>query len=237
LLEKAKKVVAIELDSKMIGILNKRFAKSSNFELLNSDVLKTNLKEIIAKLKQEGIETVKVVANLPYYITTPIIMKLLEERLNLKTITVMVQKEVAQRLTALPGKEYTGAITYAINYYSEAQTVLEVPRQNFLPSPEVDSSVILLKILEKPSVEVKNEEEFFKLIKIAFMQKRKTLVNSLENGKIAQKKQIEEALLKLRTKRKNKGRKTNATKLCRLAKNALKKLKFPLFKLTKKCYN
>ena len=197
LLEKAGKVVAIELDSRMINILNKRFKDKSNFELIYGDVLKENLKEIIAKMKNEGMEKIKVVANLPYYITTPIIMKLLEEKLEIKSITVMVQKEVAQRLTAMPGEEYTGAITYTINYYTNPSTIIEVPKDCFLPVPEVDSSVIQLEVLQQPKVEVKDEEEFFKLIKVAFMQKRKTLVNSLENGKIATKKEIEEALEEL----------------------------------------
>lgn len=197
LLEKAGKVVAIELDSRMINILNKRFEDKANFELIYGDVLKVTLKEVIEKMKNEGMEKVKVVANLPYYITTPIIMKLLEEKLEIKSITVMVQKEVAQRLTATPGEEYTGAITYTINYYTNPSTIIEVPKDCFLPAPEVDSSVIQLEVLPQPKVEVKDEEEYFKLIKVAFMQKRKTLVNSLENGKIATKKEIEEALAEL----------------------------------------
>ena len=197
LLEKAGKVVAIELDKKMVNILNARFKLISNFELINADVLKTNLKEIISNMKANGAKNIKVVANLPYYITTPIIMKLLEERLEIECITVMVQKEVAQRLTAKPGSQYTGAITYSINYYSLPSTIIEVPKTCFIPSPEVDSSVIQLKILSNPSVQVENEKELFNLIKVAFMQKRKTLVNSLENGKIATKQEIEEALTKL----------------------------------------
>ena len=181
----------------MITILNKRFGTCNNFELINNDVLKTDLSKIITSLKNSGLSKVKVVANLPYYITTPIIMKLLEEKLDIESIIVMVQKEVAQRLTASPGDEYTGAITYSINYYTEPKTVIEVPSNCFLPEPEVDSSVIKLMLLKKPEISVENEEEFFKLIKTAFMQKRKTLVNSLENGNIANKKKIEECLEKL----------------------------------------
>ena len=197
LLEIAGKVVAIELDKRMISILTKRFGSLDKFSLINDDVLKVNLKELIANMKNEGMKSVKVVANLPYYITTPIIMKLLEERLDIESITVMVQKEVAQRLTANPGEEYTGAITHTICYYTNPSTIIEVPKDCFLPAPEVDSSVIQLEVLSTPKVAVENEEQFFKLIKTAFMQKRKTLVNSLENGKIASKKDIEEALQEL----------------------------------------
>ena len=157
MLEKAGKVVAIELYSRMINILNKRFEDKANFELIYGDVLKVTLKEVIEKMKNEGMEKVKVVANLPYYITTPIIMKLLEEKLEIKSITVMVQKEVAQRLTATPGEEYTGAITYTINYYTNPSTIIEVPKDCFLPAPEVDSSVIQLEVLPQPKVEVKDE--------------------------------------------------------------------------------
>ncbi len=198
LLKKAGRVVCIELDTNMVNVLNKRFKEHSNFRLIHEDVLKVDLKSIIKEETETyNLKSVKVVANLPYYITTPIIMKLLEEKLDISSITVMVQKEVAQRLTAKPGDEYTGAITYAINYYSEPCILIEVPRENFLPAPEVDSSVMQLKILQKPSVKVKNEKELFEIIKLSFMQKRKTLVNSLSsNGQIS-KEQIREILEKL----------------------------------------
>ena len=181
----------------MINILNERFGMNKNFEIINNDVLKVNIQDIIKKAKQEGLKNVKVVANLPYYITTPIIMKLLEEKLNLKTITVMVQKEVAQRLTEKPGGENVGAITYGVWYYTNPSIIISVPKDCFLPSPEVDSAVIQLEVLSKPRIDVENEEEFFKLIKIAFMQKRKTLVNALENGNIASKNELYEILNKL----------------------------------------
>ena len=189
--------MAIELDNRMIEILNKRFHGNTHFSLLHQDVLKVNLVEEIEKMRQVGAKQIKVVANLPYYITTPIIMKLLEEHLAINTITVMVQKEVAQRLTAVPGETYTGAITYAINYYTKPEMILQVPKESFLPEPEVDSSVIQLTVLPTPSVKVKDEEALFHLIKVAFMQKRKTLVNALENGGIAKKEQIEGALKQL----------------------------------------
>lgn len=145
------------------------------------------------KIKQEkeknGFEKVKIVANLPYYITTPIIMKLLEEELDLESITVMIQKEVADRLTAIPGKKNTGAITYTVYYYTDSEEILEVPKDSFIPEPEVTSEVIKLNIRKKPIVEPKNKEKMFKVIKCAFTQRRKTLLNSLVNTNILDSKQ------------------------------------------------
>jgi len=184
LLKTAKKVICIELDKKMIKILENRF-NGTNLEIINQDVLKTDLQEFCR-------ERVKIVANLPYYITTPIIMKLLEEKLNIESITVMVQKEVAKRLTAKPGTKDTGAITYAINYYTIPEYSLEVSSKCFIPSPEVDSAVIKLNVLKEPSIKIKNEEIFFKIIKLAFGQRRKTLSNALETGFPNSKKMLEE---------------------------------------------
>lgn len=185
LLEKSKKVICIELDKNMIRILEDRFKLYKNFELLNQDVLKVDLKALIKEQKEKhGIKNVKVVANLPYYITTPIIMKLLEEQLDLESITVMIQKEVAERLIAIPGEKNTGAVTYAVYYYATAEGILEVPNNSFIPEPEVTSEVIKLNIRKTPPVEVENKELMFKIIKNAFMQRRKTLVNALTNTKI-----------------------------------------------------
>ena len=196
LVEKAGKVICIELDKRMMEILEDRFSMYTNFKVINEDVLKVNLKDLI---QQEKIKTAKIVANLPYYITTPIIMKLLEDRLDIETITVMIQKEVADRLVTEPGTGDTGAITYAIHYYTEPKRVLEVPNTAFIPAPKVNSSVIQLEILKTPSVKVENEEELFKLIKIAFMQKRKTLINALANSKkYGNKEQIEKVLRELK---------------------------------------
>lgn len=186
LLEKANKVIAIELDDKMIPILEERFHLYDNFELIHQDVLKVDLKQKIEENKDK-VSAVKIVANLPYYITTPIIMKLLEERLPVESITVMVQKEVADRLTAIPGKKNTGAITYCVSYYCEAQEVLLVPNTSFIPSPEVNSEIIQLKIRKEPPVIIKDEEFFFKVIHASFMQRRKTLLNGLANNGIASK--------------------------------------------------
>lgn len=185
LLEKAGKVICIELDEKMIQILKDRFYLYNNFELINGDVLKVDLNSIIKKEKQAGnIKNAKIVANLPYYITTPIIMKLLEEKLDLESITVMIQKEVADRLIAIPGGKNTGAITYTVYYYAESKSIMEVPNSSFIPEPDVISEVIKLDIRKEPIVIPKNTEKMFKIIKLAFTQKRKTLINSLTNNKI-----------------------------------------------------
>lgn len=184
LLEKSGKVICIELDSKMISVLNSRFSLYKNFELINNDVLKVNLKEIIEKNLNGSIKYAKVVANLPYYITTPIIMKLLEDKLNLHSIIVMVQKEVALRLAATPGEKDSGAITYAIHYYTNPEIITNVSNTSFIPSPKVDSAVIKFQVLDKPSVNVDNEALFFNIIKSAFLQKRKTLINCLVNNNI-----------------------------------------------------
>ncbi len=190
LLEKAKKVICIELDNKMLKILEDRFSLYNNFQIINNDILKVDLNNIIREEKENNnITNVKVVANLPYYITTPIIMKLLEEELDLESITVMIQKEVAERLIAIPGQKNTGAITYSVYYYATSQDVLEVSKNSFIPEPEVTSKVIKLNIRKEPIVRPKDKEKMFKIIKNAFMQKRKTLLNSLTNNKIFENKQ------------------------------------------------
>ena len=190
LLEKAGKVIAIELDEKMVKILSDRFLLDKNFELLKQDVLKVDLKSLIQEEREKnGWEKVKIVANLPYYITTPIIMKLLEEELPLDRITVMIQKEVADRLIAIPGEKETGAITYRVFYYAQAQGILEVPNDCFIPNPEVTSKVINLKIRENPPIKIEEKEVMFRIIKCAFMQKRKTLLNALVNTNVFKDKQ------------------------------------------------
>ena len=174
LINRAKKVIAIELDENMVDILKNRFSIFENFEIINADILKVDLQSLI-----KDYNSVKVVANLPYYITTPIIMKLLEDKLNIKSITVMVQKEVGERICAQNnGKEY-GALTISVLYYSKPHIVTYVPRIDFLPSPDVDSCVIKLDMLEKPRVNVNDEKIFFKTVKLAFTQRRKAICNSL----------------------------------------------------------
>ena len=190
LLKKAGKVVCIELDKKMIKILKDRFITSSNLEILNEDVLQVDLNELIKKHKgHDNIKKAKIVANLPYYITTPIIMKLLEDKLDIESITVMVQKEVADRLIDIPGGKYTGAITYTIFYYCESEKIMEVSNNSFIPEPDVTSEVIKMKLRNKPAVEIENPKVMFMIIKSAFMQRRKTLLNALTNTQVFASKQ------------------------------------------------
>ena len=182
LVERAKKVICVELDKNMIKILNDRFIAYNNIELINEDVLKLDLNNLIKEEKEKNqIKDVKIVANLPYYITTPIIMKLLEENLDIASITVMIQKEVADRLIETPSGKNTGAITYTVYYYCESEKIREVENTCFIPMPEVTSEVINLKLRKEPAVDVENKKVFFNIIKSAFMQRRKTLLNALVN--------------------------------------------------------
>ena len=190
LLKKAGKVIAIELDERMIRILIDRFSLYNNFELINEDVLKVNLSEIIKKEKaNNNLVDAKIVANLPYYITTPIIMKLLEEELDIKSITVMIQKEVAERIIAVPGDKLSGAITYCVYYYADSEKIMVVENNSFIPEPEVQSEVIKLNIRNVPAIKLKDKDLFFKVVKVSFMQRRKTLMNSLVNGGILKNKE------------------------------------------------
>ena len=191
LLKEANNVIAVELDKRMVNILQDRFILNINgqaeskLEIINEDVLKINLNEIIAeKRKQTEIKNVKIVANLPYYISTPIIMKLLENRLDIDEIIVMVQKEVAERLTAKTGTRLAGAITYAVEYYSDATSIIKVPKESFVPSPKVESEVIKLKVRKGKKIQVKDEKLLFNIISKSFMQRRKTLSNVLTNNNI-----------------------------------------------------
>ena len=199
LVEKAKKVICVELDKKMIKILDDRFIAYNNIELINEDVLKLDLNKLIKQEKEQNeIKDVKIVANLPYYITTPIIMKLLEENLDIASITVMIQKEVADRLIEIPSGKNTGAITYTVYYYCECEKIREVENICFVPMPEVTSEVINLKLRKEPAVKVENKKVFFNIIKSAFMQRRKTLLNALVNtGVFKSKEEGAEILRKL----------------------------------------
>lgn len=176
LAERAKKVIAVEIDQNLIPALKEVTSDFDNIEIINADIMKTDIKELIKNEKN-----VKVAANLPYYITTPIIMLLLESSLDIESITIMIQKEVAQRLSAKAGTKDYGAITLAINYYSNPEIMVTVPPSAFLPPPKVYSSVINL-YLKKPDVEVFDEKLMFKIIKAAFNQRRKTLVNALTSA-------------------------------------------------------
>ncbi len=206
LLEKAGKVICIELDKKMLTILNDRFSLFENFELIHDDVLKVDLASLLSN-QLCSFQKAKIVANLPYYITTPIIMKLLENHLPLESITVMVQKEVAQRLTEKPGGKNCGAITYSIHYHAKPELVCQVPSSCFIPSPKVDSSVIHLTLRKTPAVSPLDEKTFFQIIKTAFLQKRKTLLNTLLIGKWGDKQFLEQMLTTLQIDLKIRGEK------------------------------
>ncbi len=201
LLKYAGKVICVELDKKMIQILEDRFRLFDNIEIINDDILKIDLNKIIEESKMKHT---KIVANLPYYITTPIIMKLLEEKANFESITVMVQKEVAERLCAKTGTREAGAITYGVEYYSKAEKLFLVPRNSFIPAPNVDSEVINLRIKKEKVEKVKDEEKLFKIIKYAFMQRRKTLINAFQNAGI-DKEKTKEILNKLELDEKVRG--------------------------------
>lgn len=180
LAKRAKKVVCIELDSKLLPILDETLADFDNIEIINADVLKTDLAALIDE--KFGGMPVYVCANLPYYITSPVIMTLLESRLPLKAVTVMVQREAAQRLCAPVGSRLSGAVTVAVNYYAEARKLFDVSAGSFMPAPNVDSSVIRLDIREKPGIEVSDEKLFFSMVHAAFGQRRKTASNSISSG-------------------------------------------------------
>lgn len=180
LAKRAKKVVCIELDSKLLPILDETLADFDNIEIINADVLKTDLAALIEE--KFGGMPVYVCANLPYYITSPVIMTLLESRLPLKAVTVMVQREAAQRLCAPVGSRLSGAVTVAVDYYAEARKLFDVSAGSFMPAPKVDSSVIRLDIREKPGIEVSDEKLFFAMVHAAFGQRRKTASNSISSG-------------------------------------------------------
>lgn len=176
----AKRVVAIELDERLKKILPITLDGCDNVEVIFGDAMKLDLKELIAE-KFADCERVAVCANLPYYITSPIVMSLLENRLPIDNITVMVQKEAAERLCAEVGSREAGAVSVAVSYYSEPEILFGVDRDSFMPAPKVDSAVISLKIRTEPAVSVKDEKAFFRLVRAAFAQRRKTLVNTVSN--------------------------------------------------------
>ena len=176
----ANKVVSVELDKRLIPVLDETLHKFKNVKIINSDILKTDIKGLIDK--EFPNQRVFVCANLPYYITSPVIMKLLEEKLPIESITVMVQKEAAERICAEPGSRNSGAISLAVRYYSDPKILFNVSRGSFLPAPNVDSAVIKLNLLKNPHVSVKNEKLLFDIIKASFSKRRKTILNSLSAG-------------------------------------------------------
>ena len=188
----AKKVVCVELDTRLLPILDETLADFDNIEIVNADVMKTDLKALIEE-KFQGMDVV-VCANLPYYITSPVITMLLESRLPIKAVTVMIQKEAADRLCTPVGSRDSGAITVCTNYYAQVKQLFNVSRGSFMPAPNVDSTVIRLDIREYPAVEVSDEKKFFKMVKVAFAQRRKTALNSISSGMGLSKTQVADAL-------------------------------------------
>ncbi len=177
--EASKKVIAVEIDKKLIPVLEDTLSDYDNIRLINEDILKLDLHQLV---KEEGITSLKVVANLPYYITTPIIMNLLEQDLPVESITVMIQKEVAERMDAEPGIKSYGSLSIAVQYYSDTEMVAMVPPGCFIPKPKVGSAVIKLTKKQNPTIKTKDEKLMFRLIRGAFAQRRKTFINSLTNS-------------------------------------------------------
>ena len=175
----ADRVVAVELDKRLLPVLDETLAEYDNIKVINDDILKLDLHKLIEE-EFEGLEVV-VCANLPYYITSPVIMKLLEDRLPVTAITVMVQKEAAQRICAAVGSRESGAVTVSVNYYAEPKLMFNVSAGSFMPAPKVDSAVIRLDIRKQPPVET-DEAAFFRVVKAAFLQRRKVISNSLSAG-------------------------------------------------------
>lgn len=176
----ADKVVAFEIDQRLLPILEDTLGAYSNVEIIHQDILQANVASVI-QTHFKPSQPVHIVANLPYYITTPILMKLLRDRLPVDSITVMIQKEVAERMAAEPNTKSYGSLTIAVQYYTHAKVVMTVPKTVFNPQPNVDSSILQLELREKPAVQVEDEDFFFAVVKASFAQRRKTLRNNLTN--------------------------------------------------------
>lgn len=197
LCETAKQVMAVEIDRMLIPILKETLSAYDNVEVINEDALKLDIAKIVEE--KNGGEPIKVVANLPYYITTPIIMGLLESGAPIKSITIMVQKEVAHRMQSGPGSKEYGALSLAVQYYANAEIMMDVSAECFMPRPKVDSTVIKLTRYDEPPIDVKDEKMLFKIIRASFNQRRKTLANGLKNAPTLNftKEEIERAIEKI----------------------------------------
>ncbi|MEC2076585.1 16S rRNA (adenine(1518)-N(6)/adenine(1519)-N(6))-dimethyltransferase RsmA [Metabacillus fastidiosus] len=219
LARRAKKVVAFEIDQRLIPILKDTLSPYENVTIINEDVLEADVSKAITEHFSD-CEEIMVVANLPYYVTTPIIMKLLEEKLPLKGIVVMLQKEVADRIAAKPSTKEYGSLSIAVQYYTEAKTVMTVPKTVFVPQPNVDSAIIRLLVREEPIVAVKNESFFFEIVRASFAQRRKTILNNLvhflANGKEL-KQNIEETLMSVEIDGKRRGESLSIAEFAKLS--------------------
>ncbi|MDR5659202.1 16S rRNA (adenine(1518)-N(6)/adenine(1519)-N(6))-dimethyltransferase RsmA [Serpentinicella sp. ANB-PHB4] len=188
LAERAKKVVAVEIDKTLLPILEKTLSGCNNVKVVNDDILKVDVHKLIDTHFPN--ERPKVVANLPYYVTTPIIMKFLEEKAPVSSLVVMIQKEVAERMQAAPGTKNYGALSIAVQYYCDVKILFKVPPSVFIPQPKVESTVIKLDVKEAPRVQVKDESLFFSIVRDAFGKRRKTLLNALSTGALKLDKQM-----------------------------------------------
>lgn len=193
LAKRAKRVAALELDERLLPVLNETLSDFNNIIIIHGDVMKINLAELISE-NFADCNDVAVCANLPYYITSPVIMNLLENRLPIKSVTVMVQKEAADRICAPLGSRKSGALTVAVNYYAVPEILFKVSRGSFMPPPNVDSAVIRMTIRTKPAHDVGNEDIFFNMVKAGFSQRRKTLLNSLGSGGFLSRQEAAKAL-------------------------------------------
>ena len=180
----AGRVIAVEIDKNLIPILNETLSEYDNVEIINKDILKADVNKIIEneRVSNQIKGEVKIIGNLPYYITTPIIMKLLEENVSASSIVVMMQKEVAERIKANPGTKEYGALSVAVQYYCTVDDIVDVPKEVFVPRPKIDSKVIRLNVRKEKSVKLSDRETFFKVVRAGFGQRRKTLLNSLSGA-------------------------------------------------------
>lgn len=193
LCEISDKVVAVEIDKRLIPVLEETLADFDNIKVINDDVMKLDLKKLIED-EFEGMKVV-VCANLPYYITSPVIMKLLEDKLPVEAITVMVQKEAAQRICAEVGSRESGAVTVSVNYYSKPEMLFTVSSGSFMPAPKVDSAVMRLDVYKEPPIKLDDDKKFFTVVKAAFSQRRKTVLNSISSSLALEKNVVNGILL------------------------------------------
>lgn len=220
----AGKVMAIEIDQRLLPILADTLSPYENIEVVHGDVLELDLKALLAE-KMAGVEKISVVANLPYYVTTPILMKLLEERLPLENIVVMIQKEVAERIAAKPGTKDYGSLSVAAQFYAETEVAMIVPASVFIPRPNVDSAVIRLKVRDRPPVEVDDQDMFFRVVRSSFAQRRKTLLNNLMNGlfRKEQKDEVIQMLADIQIDPTRRGETLSIEEFARLANESLRR--------------
>ena len=215
LAQRAEKVIAVEIDKNLIPILEETLSPYPNVKIIHADILKVDFHELV----EENIENpIKIIANLPYYVTTPIVMKFLEEKWPLHSLTLMVQKEVADRMRAAPGGKDYGALSVAVQYYCHVEMIAKVPKTVFIPQPNVDSAVIRLTRLPEPSVRLKDEKVFFAVVKAAFGQRRKMLLNALAGSALGfSKERIQQVLAQTRIDGSRRGESLTIEEFAKLA--------------------